>query len=57
MFIVISLLIIALIAAFLGFSGLAGTAVGVAKLVFITTMVLLAVSVIVEGARGSFNRP
>jgi len=40
MFIVVSLLVIALIAAALGFSGLAGTAVGVAKLVFITAIIL-----------------
>jgi uncharacterized membrane protein YtjA (UPF0391 family) len=56
MFIVVSLLVIASIAAALGFSGLAGTAAGVAKLVFITAIIPLAVSVIVEGLRGSFSR-
>jgi uncharacterized membrane protein YtjA (UPF0391 family) len=56
MFIVVSLLVIALIAAALGFSGLGGTAVGLAKLVFITAIILLALSVIVEGLRGSFSR-
>ena len=56
MFIVVTLLVIALMAAALGFSGLAGTVVGVAKLVFITAIILLAVSVIVEGLRGRFSR-
>lgn len=43
---VITFLIIALIAAALGFGGLAGTAVGLAKLVFYIFLVLFVVSLI-----------
>jgi uncharacterized membrane protein YtjA (UPF0391 family) len=53
---VVTLLIIALIAALLGFGGIAGTAVGLAKIVFLVAMVLLVVSLIFGGMRGSFGR-
>lgn len=42
----ITFLIIALIAAALGFGGLAGTAVGIAKLLFYVFLVLFVVSLI-----------
>jgi uncharacterized membrane protein YtjA (UPF0391 family) len=57
LYIAVALVMIALTAALLGFSGGAGTAAGVAKLVFIIAMVLLAASVIFEGLRGTFRRP
>jgi uncharacterized membrane protein YtjA (UPF0391 family) len=53
---VITLLVIGLIAALLGFGGIAGTAVGLAKIVFLVAMVLLVVSLIFGGMRGSFGR-
>jgi uncharacterized membrane protein YtjA (UPF0391 family) len=53
---VATLLVIGLIAAVLGFSGFGGTAAGVAKLVFIAAMVLLAASVVFEGKRGTLGR-
>jgi uncharacterized membrane protein YtjA (UPF0391 family) len=53
---VITLLVIGLIAALLGFGGIAGTAVGLAKIIFFVAMVLLVVSLIFGGMRGSFGR-
>jgi uncharacterized membrane protein YtjA (UPF0391 family) len=53
---VITLLVIGLIAALLGFGGIAGTAVGLAKIVFLVAMVLLIASLIFGGMRGSFGR-
>jgi uncharacterized membrane protein YtjA (UPF0391 family) len=53
---VITLLVIGLIAALLGFGGIAGTAVGLAKIVFVVTLVLLVASLIFGGMRGSFGR-
>jgi uncharacterized membrane protein YtjA (UPF0391 family) len=53
---VITLLVIGLIAALLGFGGIAGTAVGLAKIVFVVAMVLLVASLIFGGMRGSFRR-
>jgi uncharacterized membrane protein YtjA (UPF0391 family) len=53
---VITLLIIGLIAALLGFGGIAGTAVGLAKVVFVVAIVLLVASLIFGGMRGSFGR-
>jgi uncharacterized membrane protein YtjA (UPF0391 family) len=53
---VITLLIIALIAAVLGFGGIAGAAVGIAKIVFVVALVLFLVSLIAGGVRGSFGR-
>jgi uncharacterized membrane protein YtjA (UPF0391 family) len=53
---VITFLIIGLIAALLGFGGIAGTAVGLAKVVFVVAIVLLVASLIFGGMRGSFGR-
>jgi uncharacterized membrane protein YtjA (UPF0391 family) len=53
---VITLLIIALIAGLLGFGGIAGTAVGLAKIVFVVALMLFVVSLIFGGMRGSFSR-
>jgi uncharacterized membrane protein YtjA (UPF0391 family) len=53
---VITLLIIALIAGVLGFGGIAGTAVGLAKIIFFVALVLFVVSLIFGGVRGSFGR-
>jgi uncharacterized membrane protein YtjA (UPF0391 family) len=53
---VITLLIIALIAGLLGFGGIAGTAVGFAKIIFMVALVLFVVSLIFGGVRGSFSR-
>jgi uncharacterized membrane protein YtjA (UPF0391 family) len=52
---VVTLLIIALIAALLGFGGIAGTAVGMAKIVFVVALVLFLLSVVFGFARGSFR--
>jgi uncharacterized membrane protein YtjA (UPF0391 family) len=53
---VITLLIIALIAGLLGFGGIAGTAVGFAKIIFVVALVLFIVSIIFGGLRGGFGR-
>ena len=53
---VVTLLIVALIAAILGFGGIAGAAVGIAKIVFFVAIVLFLVSLIAGGMRGSFRR-
>lgn len=42
----LTFLIVALIAAVLGFGGVAGTAIGIAKLIFFVAIVLFAVSLI-----------
>ncbi|WP_082529439.1 DUF1328 domain-containing protein [Aurantimonas sp. Leaf443] len=42
----ITFLIIALIAAVLGFGGIAGTAVGIAKIIFFVAIILFVVSLI-----------
>jgi uncharacterized membrane protein YtjA (UPF0391 family) len=52
----VTLLIIALIAAVLGFGGIAGTAVGLAKIVFFVAIVLFLVSLIFGGVRGGYWR-
>jgi len=52
----ITLLIVALIAAILGFGGIAGAAVGMAKLVFFIAIVLFLVSLIFGGFRGGYWR-
>jgi uncharacterized membrane protein YtjA (UPF0391 family) len=56
LYVVGSLLIIALISAVFGFSGVAGTGTGLAKIGFVMAIVLLAASLIFEGIRGSFGR-
>jgi uncharacterized membrane protein YtjA (UPF0391 family) len=48
----ITFLIIALIAAVLGFGGIAGTAVEIAKLIFFVAIVLFAISAVVALLRG-----
>lgn len=48
----ITFLIIALIAAVLGFGGIAGTAVGIAKIIFFVAIVLFLISAIVGMMRG-----
>ncbi len=48
----LTFLIIALIAAVLGFGGIAGTAVGIAKLIFFVAIVLLLISAIAGVVRG-----
>jgi uncharacterized membrane protein YtjA (UPF0391 family) len=53
---VITLLIIALVAGVLGFGGIAGTAVGLAKIVFFVAIVLFLISLIFGGLRGGFRR-
>jgi uncharacterized membrane protein YtjA (UPF0391 family) len=42
----LTFLIIALIAAFLGFGGIAGTAIGIAKLIFFVALALFVISLI-----------
>jgi len=45
-----------LIAGVLGFGGIAGAAVGIAKIVFVVALVLFLISLIAGGMRGSFSR-
>ena len=52
----ITLLIVALIAAILGFGGIAGAAVGMAKLVFFIALALFVISLLFGGLRGGFGR-
>jgi uncharacterized membrane protein YtjA (UPF0391 family) len=56
MSLVITLLVIALIAGILGFGGIAGTAIGLAKIVFFVALVLFLVSLLFGGFRGGFRR-
>jgi uncharacterized membrane protein YtjA (UPF0391 family) len=53
----ITFLIIALIAALLGFGGIAGTAVGIAKILFFVFIVLFLISAIMHGVRGRRIEP
>jgi len=53
---VITLLIIALNAGILGFGGIAGAAVGIAKIVFFVALVLFVISLLTHGLRGGFGR-
>ena len=50
---VVTLLIIALIAAVLGFGGIAGTAVELAKIVFFVALMLFVVAVVFGAVGGS----
>ena len=52
----VTLLFIALIAGILGFGGIAGAAVGMAKIVFFIALVLLLISLLFGGLRGGFDR-
>jgi len=45
-------LVVALVAALLGFGGIAGTAVGIAKLIFFVALILFAISAVVHLVRG-----
>ncbi len=49
---IVTFLVIALIAAALGFGGIAGTAVGLAKIVFYIFLVLLLISLVYSLATG-----
>jgi uncharacterized membrane protein YtjA (UPF0391 family) len=48
----LTFLVIALIAAVLGFGGIAGTAVGIAKLIFFVAIIIFAISAVVGLMRG-----
>jgi len=48
----LTFLIIALIAAVLGFGGIAGTAIGIAKIIFFVAIVLFLVSAVAGAMRG-----
>jgi uncharacterized membrane protein YtjA (UPF0391 family) len=48
----LTFLVIALIAALLGFGGIAGTAVGIAKIIFFVAIVLFLISAIAGAVRG-----
>ena len=50
----VTLLIIALIAAVLGFGGIAGTAVELAKIAFFVFLVLFLISLLFGGVRGGW---
>ncbi len=52
---VVTLLIIALIAAVLGFGGIAGAAVGLAKIVFFVALVMFLISLVFGFSRGSLR--
>jgi len=52
----VTLLIVALVAGILGFGGIAGAAVGMAKLVFFIAIVLFLVSLIFGGFSGGYWR-
>jgi len=54
---VVTLLIIALIAAVLGFGGIAGTAIGLAKIIFYIAIILFLLSLIFGYSRGGFRSP
>jgi uncharacterized membrane protein YtjA (UPF0391 family) len=48
----LTFLVIALIAALLGFGGIAGTAVGIAKIIFFVAIVLFLISAVAGAMRG-----
>jgi uncharacterized membrane protein YtjA (UPF0391 family) len=48
----LTFLVIALIAALLGFGGIAGTAVGIAKIIFFVAIALFLISAIAGAVRG-----
>jgi uncharacterized membrane protein YtjA (UPF0391 family) len=48
----VTFLVIALIAALLGFTGVAGTAIGIAKILFYVFLVLFLVSLVMQLFRG-----
>lgn len=52
----ITFLVVALIAAVLGFGGLAGTAMGAAKIVFLLAVALFLISAVMGAVRGRSPR-
>ena len=48
----LTFLIVALVAAVLGFGGVAGTAIGIAKIIFFVAIVLFLVSAVAGAMRG-----
>lgn len=52
---VVTLLIIALIAAVLGFGGIAGTAIGLAKVIFYVAIILFLISLVFGYSRSGFR--
>jgi uncharacterized membrane protein YtjA (UPF0391 family) len=48
----LTFLVIALIAALLGFGGIAGTAIGIAKIIFFVAIILFLISAVAGAARG-----
>jgi uncharacterized membrane protein YtjA (UPF0391 family) len=48
----LAFLLVALVAAVLGFGGIAGTAVGIAKVIFLIAIVLFLVSAVAHFVRG-----
>jgi uncharacterized membrane protein YtjA (UPF0391 family) len=48
----LTFLIVALIAAVLGFGGIAGAAIGIAKIIFFVAIILFLISVIAGAMRG-----
>jgi len=53
----ITFLVVALIAAVLGFGGIAGAAVDIAKLIFFVAIVLFAISAVIGLVRGRRTTP
>ncbi len=53
----ITFLVIALIAAVLGFGGIAGTAISIAKLIFYVAIILFVISAVVSLMRGRSTTP
>ncbi len=52
----LTFLVIALIAAILGFGGIAGTAIGIAKIIFFVAIILFALSLVSSLFRGGGPR-
>jgi uncharacterized membrane protein YtjA (UPF0391 family) len=48
----LTFLVIALIAALLGFGGIAGTAIGIAKIIFFVAIILFLISAVAGAMRG-----
>ncbi len=48
----LTFLVIALIAAVLGFGGIAGAAIGIAKIIFFVAIILFLISAVAGAARG-----
>jgi uncharacterized membrane protein YtjA (UPF0391 family) len=48
----LTFLLIALVAALLGFGGIAGTAIGIAKIIFFVAIILFLISAVAGAVRG-----